>query len=247
MKILNVEIDNLSHLEVMELITKWIKTTSSCHTIATVNAEMVVAAQKNKLLLEAINSSDLKTPESTAIIFSGLILRNKFKERIPGIDLIWRLIDEGCRQNWKWFFLGGGPGIASKAADNLRKKYPSINIVGAEDGGEIDINNLQLRRDLVEKINKTKPDILIVSFGIPKQELFLKTFKSEIEAKVAIGAGGSLDFIAGKQKRAPKIFRIAGLEWLWRLIREPKRFKRIWTAVVIFPWLIVKKLLNVWK
>lgn len=242
MKILNIEIDNLATSEIIAKIKHWIDNKKSFHSIATVNAEMIMAAQNNPSLLQAINQSDLKIPESTGVMWASQKLGQKFKERTPGVDLIWRLAKLSDKQHWRWFLLGSAPGVAKQASEKLKSKYPGIQIVGVEDGGVVTLENLKSRTDLVDKINQAQADILIVTFGVPKQELFMRTFKDQLTAKVGIGAGGTLDFISGKQKRAPKFMRSLGLEWLWRVLREPKRFKRIWTATVIFPKAVKKSL-----
>lgn len=235
MKILNVEIDNLSSQEIIDKIKSWIKSDSKIRRVATVNAEMVIAANRDKKLLEVINQSDLKISESTAIMLASIKLGQKFKQKTPGVDLVWDLAKTSNKTHWRWYLLGGDRGTAQKAGDKLKEKYPGINIVGAEDGGIFDLKNMAQKKDLVTRINQSEADILIVSLGIPKQEMFMDTFKESLTAKIGIGAGGTLDFIAGKQKRAPKALRLIGLEWFWRLITQPKRFKRIWTATVIFP------------
>ncbi len=235
MKILGVEIDNFSQKEIITQIKDWINNSNQLHTIATVNAEMVVAANHDSKIMEVINGSDLKIPESTAIMLASIKLGHKFKQKTPGVDLIWELAKISHQTHWRWYLLGGAPDVAKQASQKLKQKYPGINIVGATDGGVVTSENIHTRTDLVEDINHVKPDILIVCFGIPKQEMFMQVFKNQLTAKIGIGAGGTLDFIAGKQKRAPKALRLIGLEWFWRLLREPKRFKRIWTATVIFP------------
>ncbi|MDD5731886.1 MAG: WecB/TagA/CpsF family glycosyltransferase [Patescibacteria group bacterium] len=170
-----------------------------------------------------------------AIIFNRKWLSSEIPERITGIDLMWELANRVQERNWKVFLLNwsGGRSKVWEVEEKLKTLYPRINIVGALDSYPED-------RGLVEKIAKTKPDILFVAFGSPKQEIFIHKNLKHLGAKVVIGVGGSFDFIIGKAKRAPSIFQKLGVEWIWRLIQQPKRAGRIYNAFPKFVWEIFK-------
>ena len=242
MKILDVKIDNLTLGEVVQKIDRHIKYSKNTFSVTTINPEIFLLTQKNDRLKQAIIKSDLIVPDGTGVLWAAKKYKERIIEKIPGIDLIEELARHSSNKGWRWFLLGGQPGIAKKAANKLTTKYPGINIVKSLDPGNVNVNNLDNLNDLVKKIRQLNIDILVVSFGAPKQEIFIDHFKEKVGAKVCIGAGGSLDFISGKIKRSPKLLRKLGLEWFWRLILEPKRIKRIWNAVIKFPIAVKKDL-----
>jgi N-acetylglucosaminyldiphosphoundecaprenol N-acetyl-beta-D-mannosaminyltransferase len=237
--ILGVLIDKTNINEVLEKIDDFLADGKK-HYIVTPNPEMVAEAQKNSEFKNILNQADIAIPDGFGLLLASSWLRDRIKKRMTGVDLIWRLAENIEKTNYKLFLLGGKDGVAAEAAAKLKEKYPALKIVGAEEGmkdNEFYITNPKL----VEKINKAKPDILLVAFGHGKQEKWIYYNLHSLETvKVAIGVGGTLDYISGKAKRAPNILRRLGLEWCWRLGKEPWRWKRIITAIIIFPWLVLK-------
>ena len=245
MKILDINVDNVSIEEAINRIDKIISShDSQTHLVTTLNPEIALKAHKDLKYKEILNSSSLTIADGTGIIWASKKYKNKLKAKVTGVDLIMQLAKISPSKKWRWFLLGGMPGVAKQAANNLIKKYSGINIVKADDGGVINSENLTSQDDLINKIAKTNANILIVSLGAPIQEQFINYYKNKLNVKVAIGAGGTLDFIAGIKKRAPKILCYLGLEWLWRLIKEPKRLKRIWNAVIVFP-IVVRRSIKI--
>ena len=247
-KILDVKINKVTTAEVLEKIKSFLLSDQQ-HYIVTLNPEMVVEAQRNDYFKKIINEASLVISDGI-----GIVLANKFLNRqilfkkITGIDLIYKICESELAKNKKIYLLGAEEGIAEKAAEVLSKKYNYLNIVGAETGipnSKFQIpnsNNDKLNEELIQRINKTKPDIIFVAFGSPKQEEWIhESLKRIPSVKLAIGVGGSFDFISGKTKRAPLIFQKLWLEWLWRLILEPRRIGRIYNATVKFSWLIFKR------
>ncbi len=160
----------------------------------------------------------------------------RIPHRVTGVDLVNRLICEVGRRNLSVYFLGGAEGVAEEVARIIRANNPEVKVVGAASGGWINQRGVGLDDEMVlERINQVHPDILITAFGSPKQELWLANNLSRLNIKVAIGVGATFDFIVGRQKRAPEWVRKGGIEWLWRLIRQPTRLKRIWQAFPVFP------------
>ncbi|TSC91439.1 MAG: N-acetylglucosaminyldiphosphoundecaprenol, partial [Candidatus Berkelbacteria bacterium Licking1014_96] len=154
----------------------------------------------------------------------------KLSERVTGVDLFWTLCKLSEDRGYRIFMLGGGPGVAKKATGRVKLIHPRTKIVYTYPGSPKET------KKITRLINHTRPNILFVAWGAPKQEIWigknLKKFRSPL---VAMGVGGTFDFIAGTRRRAPQWMRGMGLEWLYRLFQEPKRFGRIWTAVVRFP------------
>ncbi len=268
--VLGVPIFKVSKKQVLDVVEQTIDRQEKLQ-IATVNPEFLVEAQKDRKLFEILQTT-FNVADGVGILWAGYFLERAkslrgvlgafwrlfwwlyslslvplanrmFKvlpERIAGADLFWDLLALAEENGWKVFLLGGSEGVAKMTTEKIKIRFPRLNIVGAISGGKIE--NYKDPR-LVQEVISAKPHMVFVAFGCPKQEKWisynLSSFPSPV---VAMGVGGTFDFVAGKTKRAPAVLRTLGLEWLWRLILEPKkRLKRIFRAVVVFPWLILKQ------
>ncbi|HLC39145.1 MAG TPA: WecB/TagA/CpsF family glycosyltransferase [Patescibacteria group bacterium] len=235
MDILGVRVHNLSFNQALEKIESFIKSGQK-HQIATINAEFIIAAQKDLEFKKILNSASLAVPDGTGLLFASKFLygaKNAFKERVTGVDLTWELAKIAEKNNWSIYLLGAKTGVAQKTAVRLKYLYHNLKIVAISEGMP-----RYTEKQVLANINKVKPDILLVAFGAPKQEKFIAKNLPNLNFKVAIGVGGTFDFIAETQKRAPVWLQKLGLEWLWRLIHEPKRIGRIYNAVIKFPFLV---------
>jgi N-acetylglucosaminyldiphosphoundecaprenol N-acetyl-beta-D-mannosaminyltransferase len=263
--ILNIPIDKMGFFDTLRKIEGLVGS-GGPHQVATVNPEFIMHAQKNKEFRGALLSSSLNTADGigilwaskflsiktnnifskifwlkitlAAILFNKKWLSSEIPERVTGIDLMWELANRAQERGWKLFLLNwkGGRSKVKEVEEKLKALYPRINIVGAED------SNTE-SGGIVERIAKTKPDILFVAFGSPKQEIFIHDNLSKLGSKVVIGVGGSFDFVVGKAKRAPKIFQRLGIEWIWRLFMRPtpKRAGRIFNAFPRFIWKVFRQ------
>ncbi|HUD20904.1 MAG TPA: WecB/TagA/CpsF family glycosyltransferase [Candidatus Saccharimonadales bacterium] len=196
--------------------------------IVTLNGEIALKASKNLLLKEAINQAGLVIPDSTNIVWAGRMKGGRFKERTPGSDLVMRLCALASENDYSVFLLGGSDDVAKDASEVLIRRFPDLRIVGVSPADPDDLAAVTAVRD-------ARPDILFIAYGSPKQELWLKDHLEELPITLGVGIGGTFDMIAGRLPRAPKIFQALSLEWLWRLILQPTRWRRIWNSVVIFP------------
>ncbi|MCT4611894.1 MAG: WecB/TagA/CpsF family glycosyltransferase [Clostridia bacterium] len=230
-KVLGVNFSNLKMTEVIDRVLGYLKE-DRLHTIYTPNPEILMRAEKDEEFRAILNVSDLVIPDGIGVIIASKILGNPLKERVPGYDTVQNIFGQVCYLEKSVYFLGAGPGIAETAAKNMAEKYPGLKIAGFRDG----YFKPEDEEKVIEEINKTNPDILIVGFGAPKQEKFIFRNREKLNAKIAIGAGGSIDGMSGKFKRAPLMWQKMGFEWLYRVILEPKRIKRI--AFVIPAFLI---------
>lgn len=226
-KILDVKIDEFTFTQVMTKITTFLKS-RKLHQIVTVNPEFVLAAQKDIDFKNVLNNSDLSVPDGFGLKIGAWILGKKIGERLTGVDLTWELAKLASKNGFSIFFLGAAPGVAKKAALNIKKVYPSCKIAGYYAGTPEE-------KGIVDKINHSNADILFVAFGAPKQDKFIYQNRTKLKVKIAIGIGGTFDYISGIIPRAPLWMRKIGLEWLYRLIKQPKRASRIFRAVIIFP------------
>jgi N-acetylglucosaminyldiphosphoundecaprenol N-acetyl-beta-D-mannosaminyltransferase len=176
-------------------------------------------------------------PDGIGVILGARILGTPLcGGRVPGIDFASALLNNMAKSGGSVYLLGAKPGIAEEAGRKLAEKYPGLKISGASDGYFTD------DEPVIEKINLSKPDVLLVCLGSPKQEYFMAGNLDCLEVKLCAGLGGSLDVFAGRAKRAPAVFQKLGLEWLYRLFREPRRIKRMLKLPLFIITLIGKRI-----
>lgn len=226
-KILDVKIDDLTFSEVMSKINLFLRM-KKLHQIVTVNPEFILAAQKDKEFKKILNQADLSLPDGFGLKIGAAILGQKIGERLTGVDLTWELAKLASQKGYPLYLLGATSGVAVKAAKRLKMLYPKLKIAGCYAGTPDD-------NEIINRINNSKADILLVAFGAPKQDKFIYKNRDKLRVKIAIGVGGTFDYISGKMPRAPEWLRNLGLEWFYRLIKQPSRFGRILNAVVVFP------------
>ena len=229
LSIMGVRIDNISMDEALKLAEEKIDNDEK-FIIYTPNTEIIMMCQKDEEFLKIINKSDLNVPDGVGLIYAGKIKKHPLKEKVAGYDLSVKLLKLAHEKGLKLYVVGGKPGVAEAAMKNVQNTYPGIKIAGAMHGyfkgAHLGQGGHEEELELIEDINKQKPHILFVGFGAKKQEQWIEYNKDLLKANVIIGNGGTLDGLAGFVKRAPDIFIKLGLEWFYRLIREPKRIKR---------------------
>lgn len=258
MKILGIRVDNLNYTKTLKKIGEFVVSRKP-HQICTVNPEFIIAAQNDSEFRHIINNADLCTPDGAGLLFvAKTILHHQLQERVTGTDLVDKIAAISQKNSYRVFLLGGEHDSGKKTANSLLNKYPQLNIVGIYEGRPVirpitkklwraDYNikktmDMTTSRnphdpnlDIIRRITKTRPHILLVAYGAPKQDKFIARYKKELNIPVMIGIGGAYDFISGRAKRAPKIFQSLWLEWFWRLFNQPWRIKRIYTAAIRFP------------
>lgn len=215
------------------------------HLVTTPNPEMLVRASKDTEFMEALRSADLAIPDGFGLLLVGRIKGLRIPERIPGSEFVDDIAAVAAARGVSVYLLGGRGDVAEKAANALRMRHPGLRIAGADGGGELKTGAdgaLDTETAVFQRILTARPEILLVAFGHGAQELWIRRHLADLPSvRLAMGVGGTFDFLAGTAKRAPKFLRKTGLEWLWRLIVEPWRFGRIWTAVAVFPWLALRR------
>ena len=190
--------------------------------VYTPNSEIILHAYKNPDYCEVLNRAGLVTPDGIGVVYASKILKHPLPERVSGFDLANELLKKCAPLGKTLYLFGGKPGVAERAAKKITELYPGINIVGISDG----YFDAEKEAKIITDINEKNPDILFVCLGFPKQECWIDAH-SDINARVAMGIGGSLDVFAGEVKRAPKFFQKCGLEWFYRLLKQPSRFIRM--------------------
>ncbi len=232
--ILGVPVEPLSFNEARERIKKFL-TDGSYHMITPINPEKIVRSLKNEKLKRILTFSDLLLPDGYGVIWAGRILGIKIPERITGVDMFESLLDYCNEKSLKVYFLGAREETLKEMIEKIRKRYPNLKISGYHNG------YFDKPSSIVKEIGEKEVDFLFVAMGSPKQEYFIYDNFDKLKAKVSMGVGGSFDVFAGKVKRAPKLIRRMGLEWLFRFILQPrKRFPRI-LLLFKFVYLVLKE------
>lgn len=219
-EILGIKFDNLTFDEAMGKLKDFLLGNEK-KIIVTPNAEIAELAFENKEINELINKADFIAPDGIGVIYASKILKKPLKQKVAGVDLAFALLPILEKENKTLFLFGGKEGVAEKAKQKIQEQYPAIIINGIQSGYYAN------EEEIIQEINKVQPDVLFVCLGAPKQEKFMVYNKEKLNAKLMFGLGGVLDVISGNAKRAPNIFVNLGLEWFYRLISEPKRFKRM--------------------
>lgn len=237
-KILDVWIDNVTSDEALQRISELMMSEHGSM-VATVNPEFLMEARRNSEFRKTLNDAALRVPDGFGLRLLCWLFGARVKERVAGADLLVRLCDFATKNQKRVFLFGAMKGIAGAAAQQLRQRFPNLVVAGAENEFEPD-GRERSEEEVLERMNKTFPDILFVALGAPRQELWIKRNLTKLPTvKLAMGVGGSFEYLSGDLRRAPSFFRRSGLEWLWRLLLQPSRWRRIVTAVVVFPWTIL--------
>ena len=246
-EILGVPIDVLTQREALQEIASFFTREGKFH-VATPNPEMLVEAKSNLKFREVLRKTSLNLADGIGVVWAAKRVARPSRpcdtgkmpvlQRITGIDTMTALCSAESRicPPERVFLLGAAPGIAERAAAILTERNRQLKVVGTFAGSA----RQEEEEDIVRRINEANPTLLFVAYGAPAQDLWIARNLPKLKTvKVAMSVGGAFDFIVGNQKRAPQVLRSMGLEWLYRLMREPRRVKRIWRAVVVFPFLIL--------
>lgn len=220
--IAGINIDNISMEDAKKTIYEYILTDSN-HAIYTPNAEIMMDGIKSKKLNQVLNEADMLVADGAGVVLASKMLGKPVIEKVSGVDLVKNLLKSSAQKPIKFYLFGGKPGIAELANANIICDYPGAEIVGTRNGYFTESDE----PEIINTINNSGADILLVCLGAPKQELWIHENKNKLKVKACLGVGGTLDVLAGNVKLAPEFFRKNGLEWLYRLYKEPWRFKRM--------------------
>lgn len=242
-EILGVKINNLSLQQLFECVSNFLNSENT-HYIVTPNPEMIVDAQKDNDFKKILNAADIALPDGFGLVLASFILYKKPLHRITGADFTLKLAHFCEKNNYSIYLFGSSKDTLQKTIYQLKIQFPNLVIKGFNDGGIIN-NPKNVNQDIIDDINFKKPDVLLVALGHNKQEKFIYyQLNKFIHIKLAIGVGGTFDYISHKVKRAPRIFQLFGLEWLYRLIHQPQRMRRIYRAIFVFLYEIFKERFN---
>ena len=245
--ILGVRVDCVSPVQTEKQCAEWLSGSKSFHQIVTVNPEFVMEAQHNKEFRDVIHASAFSTADGIGLLLAALYLHGTRLYRLTGVDLTMNLAALCARLGKSIYFLGAEEGIAQKAVNKLKELYPDLMIAGAEEGIEIGYrvkgagyskDEFDTVRDqqICKRISDSRADVLLVAFGAPKQDARIPRHVKDLPTvSIAVGVGGTFDYLSGIAPRAPRWMRVIGLEWIFRLMTQPYRWRRIIIATVRFP------------
>lgn len=235
--ICGVEVANLTEDEAISFIDRLVDETGP-HYGAVVNAAKIVAASKDPVLKRALLEADLITADGMSIVWASRLFGQPLKQRVTGIALFERLVERAAERGWSVYFLGAREESVRRLAEVFMKSHPTLGIAGWRNG-YFDASEAE---SVAEAIRASKADLLFVAMGSPVQELWIASNLERAGVRFAMGVGGSFDHVSGFARRAPGWMQQAGLEWLYRLVREPRRlWRRYLIGNSVFTWLVVRQ------
>lgn len=239
-RFMNIWLDNITMAEAVDRIEELARGNRPAY-VVTPNVDHLIRVENDSVFRDIYGKADLVLADGQPLIWISKLYKTPIREKISGSDLFPRLCERAAQSGLKMFFLGAAEGIAALAAQKLQAKYPGLQVCGTYSppyGFEKDENETTR---ILQLIHQADPDILILGLGTPKQEKFLKAHLTELDVPVSLGLGASLDFEAGNIRRAPAWMSRCGLEWFYRLLKEPRRlFKRYLVDDMKIVWLMFK-------
>lgn len=223
LRILDIPVSRVTYDHWMALIDGWIKAQDRLHHVCTVNPEMIMIAQQDFMFRAILRRVDLTVPDGIGLLWAARRLGKPIPERVTGSDGVPRIAQEAAERGWRLFLLGAADGVAERAANVLRERFPGVQIVGTHAGSP----HPDEEDRLVERVNASGADILLVAYGAPEQDKWIARNAPRLRVSMAMGIGGTLDFVAGIIPRAPLRWQKLGLEWLYRLYLQPWRIRRM--------------------
>ncbi len=220
--ILGIPVDNLTMDEAVAKIGAFMDE-GGMHTIFTPNAEIMMAAQRDPELRAILSGADMLTADGAGVVLASKLLGRSVSEKVSGVDLVQEAFKAYAGKGIRCFLFGSKPGVAEEAAEKIMAAYPGIVIAGCQNG----YFTAEQEDSIIRMINDSNTDILLVALGAPKQEKWISRHRNNLHAKICMGVGGTIDILAGKAQLAPDFFRRNGLEWLFRLYKEPWRAIRM--------------------
>ena len=236
--VFGLKIDNVDRREAVQ-VSEGFLSEDRFHYIVTLNPEGVVIAQENTDFISAVNQADLVVADGSWLVRAIRFLGEDLKERVAGIDLLLDILSLCRDKSFSVYLLGSREDIVSDAKKNLEDRFPGINIAGFHSG----YFDREEEIKIIEEIERLKPHLLVVGMGMPKQELWISRHR-DLPVRLAIGVGGSFDVLSGIIPRAPHWMQASGLEWLYRILKDPKRIKRL-SFIPEFSLLVLKSKLNI--
>jgi N-acetylglucosaminyldiphosphoundecaprenol N-acetyl-beta-D-mannosaminyltransferase len=232
--ILGVGVTDAKEEDILEYVFHVLKKTDKKAYIVTPNPEIVVYAQSHPSFKNILNTADIALCDGTGIVLASYLLHNPIKSRVTGVDFMKKICEKSAKESVTVGFLGGKDGVAERVRDRLTKEFPGLQVQFAESEWGTNTSH-----ETYMSNKSSYVDFLFVAFGHPKQEEWISSHLADLPVRVMMGVGGAFDYISGEVPRAPAILRTIGLEWLYRLIRQPWRWRRQ-LSLVVFIFLVCK-------
>lgn len=220
--IVGIQVDKVDFQEAQSRVLEFLES-ERLNMIFTPNSEILLDAVKDRELGDILNQAQLVIPDGIGVVIASKFYGTPLKERVTGVDLTAKILEFAGQKGSKVYLLGAAQESVEGAAVKITDKYPGINVVGFRNGYFAEEEEEQIAED----IRQSQADILLVALGAPKQEKFIYKYKDKLGVRIAIGIGGGLDILSGRAKRAPEFYQKAGLEWFYRLLKQPSRFMRM--------------------
>jgi N-acetylglucosaminyldiphosphoundecaprenol N-acetyl-beta-D-mannosaminyltransferase len=233
--VLGVPLDPATFDRMLAVIAAWIVKGDRVYQICTVSPEFVMIAQDNPDFMRVLRSADLCVADGVGLLFAARYLGRALPERVTGSDGVPLIAERAAREGWTLFLLGAAPGVAEKAAARLIELNPGLQVVGTHAGSPAP----EEEDGIVARINASGADILLVAYGAPRQDQWIDRNRARLNVHVAMGVGGTFDFIAGIVPRAPHWMQRIALEWLYRLYKQPWRWRRM-LRLPRFVWAVIR-------
>ncbi|MCR8630349.1 WecB/TagA/CpsF family glycosyltransferase [Paenibacillus radicis (ex Xue et al. 2023)] len=235
-KIMGIPVPKITMTDTIEVISKVVtERKSELFHVVTLNPEITMSCQHDQQLRSIIDEAGLLTADGIGIVMVYRLKGNPLPERVTGCDLLIKMLETANQNKWSFYLLGADEPTSIKASEVITRSYPNVSVLGRHHGFFNKVEEAQI----IEEIQALSPDVLVVALGAPAAERLIYKYKNKLNARVAIGVGGSLDIIAGKVKRAPANWQKLNMEWLFRLINQPSR----WRRQLILPRFAIKALL----
>jgi N-acetylglucosaminyldiphosphoundecaprenol N-acetyl-beta-D-mannosaminyltransferase len=236
--LMGCQIDNLSMEDTLGKIEGFIQS-GKAHQHVVVNVDKLVKASRDPDLRRIINDCALINVDGMPVVWASRLLGKPLKERVTGVDLFEALMRRAADRGWRVFLLGAREDVVAQVALTYRRRYPRLVLAGYRNGYWDDEDE---ERRIVEQIRASHADLLFVAISSPKKEQFLGRYQAEMKIPFAMGVGGTFDVAIGRVKRAPRWMQVAGLEWFYRFLQEPRRmFRRYFIDDMAFIWLLIKE------
>lgn len=235
--IMGIPIDNVTMEQALKKLESFLSE-DGVHMIFTPNSEIMMAARRDPELAQILSQAHMLVADGAGVVLASKILGTPLPEKVSGFDLVKNSFPMASRKNIRYFLLGSKLGTAETAGNNIVRDYPGVEIAGCHHG----YFKPEEEDEIIDTINRSRADILLVALGAPKQEKWIYRNRNRLNVKVCIGVGGTLDVLAGNVSLAPDFFRNNGLEWLYRLYKEPWRFKRMLDLPKFMLLVIAKRL-----
>lgn len=220
-EILGVRVDDVTYDGLLDSVDAFVASAEP-HQVVTVNVEMLVAARDDPELTRTLQGSALNVADSVGVMFAARLMGRALQERVTGSDGIYRLAEHCARNRYRLYLLGAAPGVAELVAERLSEANPGLEIAGTYAGSP----RAEEEGDIIDRVRMADADVLLVAYGVPAEEKWIARNREQLGVAVMVGVGGAFDFVAGVTRRAPVWMRRCGLEWLYRLVQEPWRWRR---------------------